>query len=367
MTETQKNIELGVFIPVGNNGWIHSINTPDTPGTYEHVRKVTLLAESLGYDFVLSPSIWRGLQGPSQHWSSVSESITTSAGLLEATSRIKVLTTAHMTIFPPAVIAKMVATLDQIGPGRIGLNLVTGGSYLDLAHVGLWNDDLDHDDKYDLGDEWVSLVKQFWTDEVVDHHGRFFNTINGTMGPKPTVMPTLVNAGASPRGLKFAAQNCDIAFITASDDAASLETARMAKQIAATEGKNELRTYGVVTIVPGETDEEAQKKMDHLNAGIDLVAKADILAGYQQNRSYEKLSAGSIALAGGEKMSATLPGEIVGSYESIAKRLATIVHEGNLDGFMLVVPDFIDDLDAVSKRTMPLLEEYGISCNVRAQ
>ncbi len=42
------------------------------------------------------------------------------------------MTTAHMTVYPPATIAKMITTLDQIGPGRVGLNLVTGASYLDL-------------------------------------------------------------------------------------------------------------------------------------------------------------------------------------------------------------------------------------------
>jgi pyrimidine oxygenase len=62
-------------------------------------------------------------------------------GVLQATSRIGVFATVHMTVYPPSIIAKMMTTLDQIGPGRVGLNLVTGASYLDLAHVGLWRGD----------------------------------------------------------------------------------------------------------------------------------------------------------------------------------------------------------------------------------
>jgi pyrimidine oxygenase len=362
----RKTIDTGVFIPVGNNGWITSVNAPPAEtGTFERVRKVVQGAEALGFDFVLSPAIWRGRKGPSRHWTNALESLTTSAALLEATSRIAVFSTVHMTVFPPAVIAKMVATLDQIGPGRVGLNLVTGSSFLDLAHIGLWNDELDHDQRYDMADEWIELVKKLWTDEVIDHQGKFFQTMEGQMGPKPSVLPRLVNAGASPRGFRFAAENCNIAFFPTGDDQKNIETARRGKEIAREAGSPHLRSYGVVNIIPGDTDDEAQERMEFFDAGVDREALADVAAGYQLNRSAKDLSAASQPFRGGEKLS-SVPGPMVGSYETLARRLATTVIECDLDGLMITVPDYVVDLEAVAKKTMPLMAEYGVTCRVGA-
>ena len=49
-----KDVELGVFLPVGRGGWIPSVNSPDVSATYGYNREVTLLAEELGFDLALS-------------------------------------------------------------------------------------------------------------------------------------------------------------------------------------------------------------------------------------------------------------------------------------------------------------------------
>jgi pyrimidine oxygenase len=56
----------------------------------------------------------------------------------------------------------------------------------------------------------------------------------------------------------------------------------------------------------------------------------------------------------------------VGSYETLARRLATSVIECDLDGLMITVPDYVVDLEAVAKKTMPLMAEYGVTCHVGA-
>ena len=263
-----KTIDAGVFIPVGNHGWIHSVNSPAVEdGSFRRVLEVTRNAEALGFDFVLSPGIWRGFKGPSEHWMRTLESMTTSAALLQATTRIGVFGTIHMTVYQPAIIAKMMTTLDQIGPGRVGLNLVTGSSYLDLSHVGLWRDGLSHDERYDLADEWIAVVRRLWTEPIVSHKGRFFELTEATMGPKPSRMPPLANAGASGRGFKFAVENCDIAFIGASDDAKSIASGKQAKAMARQMNKPDLKVYGLFVVIPGDTDAEAQARFGHFNDG----------------------------------------------------------------------------------------------------
>src|ERR1700761_9788998 len=88
MQGSEKRVELGVFIPVGNGGWITSTTSPQLPATYEYNKAVTLLAEDLGFDFALSMAKWRGYGGPGQHWDFTLESLSTMASLAEATTRI---------------------------------------------------------------------------------------------------------------------------------------------------------------------------------------------------------------------------------------------------------------------------------------
>jgi len=47
-------MDLGVFLPIGNNGWLMSTAAPQYMPTYELNRAVTLKAESIGFEFALS-------------------------------------------------------------------------------------------------------------------------------------------------------------------------------------------------------------------------------------------------------------------------------------------------------------------------
>jgi pyrimidine oxygenase len=363
-----KTIDAGVFIPVGNHGWIHSTNAPAVEdGSFKRVLEITKGAEALGFDFVLSPSIWRGLKGPSEHWMRALESVTTSAALLQATSRIQVFSTVHMTVHPPAVIAKKMATLDEIGPGRVGLNLVTGSSYLDLAHVGLWRGGLNHDERYDLADEWTAVVKRLWSEKSVTHKGKFFELNEATMGPKPSRRPRMVNAGSSGRGFKFAADNCDIALIAMGDDAKAIESGKQAKAMAREMNRPDLKVNGLFIMIPGETDDDARARLAHFDEGVDVECLEDIALGYSKNPDIKEVSAGSLRRAyGRERRTAVSPQAMVGSYESLTNRLAKAITEGELDGVTLVVPDYVEDLKAIAARVLSRLPEYGISCRVGA-
>ena len=51
-------VEFGVFLPVINNGWIVSTAAPQYQPSYAMNKAMTLLAEDLGFSFVLSPAAW---------------------------------------------------------------------------------------------------------------------------------------------------------------------------------------------------------------------------------------------------------------------------------------------------------------------
>jgi pyrimidine oxygenase len=46
-------MEIGVFIPIGNNGWLLSENAPQYRPTFELNKQIVLAAEKYVLDFVL--------------------------------------------------------------------------------------------------------------------------------------------------------------------------------------------------------------------------------------------------------------------------------------------------------------------------
>ena len=56
-------VELGVFLPVTNNGWIISKNSPQFLPTYALNREISALAKRIGFSYVFSMAKWRGFGG----------------------------------------------------------------------------------------------------------------------------------------------------------------------------------------------------------------------------------------------------------------------------------------------------------------
>ncbi|WP_167706884.1 LLM class flavin-dependent oxidoreductase [Sphingobium fuliginis] len=357
----QKSIDVGVFIPTVSRGWFHSVNTRYLPGTYEHVLHVVRGAELWGYDFVLSPQNWRGTKGTSKYWRHSLNSMAVTGALLQATNRIKVWSTGYVTETPPAVFADTLATFDQIAPGRIGLNIVTGGKKDIFDTLGMWDDSLDHAERYEKAAEWVDVVKALWTQDVVNHDGKYFHLYDAMMDPKPSVLPTLVNAGASESGLKFAIENCDIAFIACGDDPELIQAAKDSRRLAESMSDRPTKIYALLTLIPGETSSQARELMEWIEAGVDLDGLADMESGYRANKSFDKLSSSSLSLIGGKDYRSVQRGTIVGSYDELPEMLARVVTEAELDGVMLIVPDYIEHLQSLALRTFPRLAEFGIT------
>ena len=359
MQASEKRVELGVFIPVGNGGWITSTTSPQLPATYEYNKAVTLLAEDLGFDFALSMAKWRGYGGPSQHWDFTLESMTTMSGLAEATSRIGVWGTIHTMIFHPAVVAKMAAVIDQISGGRFGINLVAGSNPTDQGQMGLWRD-LDHGGRYALAKEWITVAKRLWTEDRVDHKGDFFELTDCMSNPKPSKMPPIICAGASDSGFRFTIENCTGSFMLGSDPADFIKTGRRAKELAEEAKRPDFKTYGLFTIEPGETDKDAQARVDHYNAGVDTIALDNQTREYSGDKSLKQNTMANRFIAQGNERWSMTKAAVIGSPATIARKLAEIVHGADLDGITVIVPDFIDDLKIVGVETVAALAREGV-------
>ena len=134
-------MEIGVFIPIGNNGWLVSTTSPQYKPSFELNKQMTLNAERYGLDFALSMIKLRGFGGKSEFWDHNLESFTLMAGLAAVTSRIKLFATLPTLAMPPAIAARMASTIDSISNGRFGLNLITGWQRPEYSQMGLWPGD----------------------------------------------------------------------------------------------------------------------------------------------------------------------------------------------------------------------------------
>jgi pyrimidine oxygenase len=107
MALSSGKVEFGIFLPIANGGWIASKNAPPIDGSFDLNKRTTILAEELGFDFVLSMMKWRGFGGHADHWGTSIESMMLMAALSQVTTRIKVWSTVHTLLHHPAVAARM--------------------------------------------------------------------------------------------------------------------------------------------------------------------------------------------------------------------------------------------------------------------
>lgn len=344
--------DLGVFLPIANGGWILSSNAPRLDGSYAYNRKVALLADSVGLDFIMSMAKYRGYGGETEHWRYALDSTALMAALAEATSRVKIWTTTHTLLQNPAVTAKMMATLDQISGGRAGLNVVTGAYKGEFAQMGAWPDDIGHDDRYALATEWIRAIKALWTQDHVTMDGRYFKLDDCMSDPKPATRPFLVCAGTSKVGMRFTSEEMDALFLSGGTIPELAAASRAAKDDANEIGRT-IRTYSMMTILFGETDAAAEAEAARYRAGLDEGALRGMMRAY----GFLDAEIGKENMFVQKARSTFMTPHVLGTPETVIDRLSAIFEQTSLDGLMLIFPDYLTGLPIFGEQVLPVLRK----------
>jgi FMN-dependent oxidoreductase (nitrilotriacetate monooxygenase family) len=298
----------------------------------------------------------------------------------------------------PYPFARRMSTLDHLTKGRVGWNVVTG--YLPSAARNMGHDDqLEHDQRYDVADEYLEVLYKLWegsweddavvrdrgtgvfTDPTkvheIGHVGKHY-TVPGIHLSEPSTQrtPVIYQAGASPRGIQFAAGNAEAIFVGASTKAglkATVERIRDALE-AAGRDRYSAKIYTLLTIITDETSEKAHAKHeDYLQyasqegalvfmsgwMGIDLSqydpeepignvesnaiqsAVANYQAANEEGGEFKVKDIARMGAIGG------LGPRIVGSASEIADTLQEWVEETDVDGFNLayaITPGTFEDI-----------------------
>ncbi len=341
---------FGVFLPVANGGWIISRATPKLDGLWPQNLAAAQAAEAAGLDFVMSMGKWRGFGGDTDHWGTSLESLTMMAAIAQATSRIKIWATVHTLLHNPAVTAKMITTLDHISGGRAGLNIVAGAYKAEFDQMGAWDESLDHDERYQLAEEWTTVVKRLWSEPSVDFEGRYFAMKGCVSDPKPLSKPRpdLICAGMSERGLRFAVRAADACFIGGRTAEERRDASRRARRMAADHGLT-TRTYMMCTVIQADTDAAAEALVTRYRDGVDMAAVIEMLRSW--GAPAERLD--SLAASQGAFMTQT----VAGAPATCSAEIEALVNYCELDGLMLIFDDYDAGLKRFGSEVLPDLRK----------
>ena len=198
-------MDIGVFIPIGNNGWLISTNSPQYMPTFELNKQIVQKAEHYGLDFALSMIKLRGFGGKSEFWDHNLEFFTLMAGLAAVTERIQLYASVAVLTLPPPIVARMASTIDSISNGRFGINIVSGWAKMEYEQMGLWPGEAHFAKRYDYSTEYVTILRELWEKGSSDFKGEYFQMTDCKLSPRPQAEMKIVCAGQSPRGMEFGA------------------------------------------------------------------------------------------------------------------------------------------------------------------
>ncbi|KQR73026.1 pyrimidine utilization protein A [Rhizobium sp. Leaf384] len=349
-------MEIGIFIPIGNNGWLLSENAPQYKPSFELNKEITLKAEKYGLDFVLSMIKLRGFGGKTEFWDHNLESFTLMAGLAAVTTRIKLFATAASLVMPPAIVARMASTIDSISNGRFGVNLVTGWQRPEYSQMGMWPGDEYFSRRYDYLAEYATVLRDLWETGTSDLKGEFFQMDDCRLSPRPQADMKIICAGSSTAGMDFSAAYADYNFCFGVGVNTPKAFAPAAERlIAATEKTGRpVSSFVLFMIIADETDEAARAKWEHYKAGADQEAiqwlgvqgAADKRSGTDTNvrQMADPVSAVNINM-----------GTLVGSFETVARLLDEVPTVPGTGGVLLTFDDFLKGIEDFGTRIQPLM------------
>ena len=113
------------------------------------------------------------------------EPLTVLAAAAGATERVRLGTSVLLSALRhPALLAKTVATLDFLSQGRVTLGIGFGSRENDFTSV-----EVPWEHRGSRAEESLKLMKRLWTEEEVEHHGRYFDLHSTRFGPETVQSP----------------------------------------------------------------------------------------------------------------------------------------------------------------------------------
>ncbi len=139
----------------------------------------------------------------------------------QATTTIRLATNVYiLPLRHPLITARAVVTLDRISNGRVTLGAGVGWLEEEFEAAGQ-----NFADRGPRTDEIIGLLRSLWSDDTIDHHGRYYDIGPIKFEPKPRQKPTIPIeiGGSTPPALRRAGRLGDGWIEAGAKDEADLE------------------------------------------------------------------------------------------------------------------------------------------------
>ena len=258
MLETNKiNIEgaeISWFAPIcdGDDDFLGNRN-PAYKSNWENTSNIVKTADKLGFRNILCPSSYQVGQ----------DTLSFVAGCAPITSKINLLAAVRCGEMQPIMLARTLATLDHMLEGRLTVNIISSdfpGQIEDSAY------------RYQRSREVVQILKQAWTQDVINFKGEIYQFENVAADPaKPYQQnggPLLYFGGYSPSALALCAEFCDVYLMW--PETKEILAQRMKAVSSLAEQHNRTLDYGLrVHVIVRDTEQEAREYAEELVSQLD--------------------------------------------------------------------------------------------------
>ena len=261
--------EISWFAPIcdGDDAFLGERN-PKYKSSWENTSSIIKTADRLGYSNVLCPSSYQVGQ----------DTLSFVSAMAPLTKQINFLAAIRCGEIHPPMLARTIATLDHILKGRLTINIISS----DLPGMKL-----ESSQRYLRSREVIQILKQSWTQDIIDFKGKFYN-INLPSAPvKPYQQnggPLLYFGGYSPDGVDLCAEYCDVYLMWPDTEENIIELVNNMKQKASLFERTV--QFGLrVHVIVRETEEQAREDARKLISKLDLELGKEIKNRAQDSKS----------------------------------------------------------------------------------
>jgi alkanesulfonate monooxygenase len=223
---------------------------------HSYMKQLAQAVDHLGYEGALLPT-----------GRSCEDAWVVASSLLSVTQRMRFLVAVRPGLMSPSAAARMAATFDRLSGGRLLVNVVTGGDPVELAGDGIH---LDHDTRYELTDEFLTVWREEMQGKEVVFRGRHLDIRGGKL-LFPTVQtpyPPLYFGGSSPAALKVAAKHVDVYLTWGEPPAQVAQKIDQVRKLAEEQGRTV--RFGIrLHVIVRETEQEAWDAANRLIRYVD--------------------------------------------------------------------------------------------------
>jgi alkanesulfonate monooxygenase len=274
-------MEINWFLPTGGaDGRYLGTKIGGRTADITYLQQVAQAIDNLGFKGALLPT---GRQ--------CDDAWIISAALSAVTKHMKFIVAFRPGLIAPALAARTASTFDRISNGRVSVNIVTGGSDADTAADGLV---LDHDERYTLTDEFLTIFRSVAAGEPTTFEGKHLKIVNGR-NIFPNVQkpyPPIYFGGSSDSAHQVAAKHADFYLTWGEPPAQVAEQIAKVRRYAEENGRS-IR-FGIrLHIIVRETQREAWDAANDLIKHLDdnAIAQAQTLMSSSQAVGQHRMQA----------------------------------------------------------------------------